>query len=196
MHRFRMAAVAAMSVCAFALIGAGTASAQSTSPVPMTKTVTLTGTAKNGKKFTGTYSIKRFQSTAGKLYAVGTLSGKLKGRTVKRSNVVIPATLTGDSNSAQSSQNGGSCSILHLTLGPLDLNLLGLVVDLNQVKLDITAVPGAGNLLGNLLCALTGILDQNSALSGALNNLASALNAVLALIPTNPTGTAAVVGSR
>ena len=32
-----------------------------------------------------------------------------------------------------------SCDILHLTLGPLDLNLLGLVVHLDRVKLDITA---------------------------------------------------------
>ena len=43
--------------------------------------------------------------------------------------------------------------VLHLVLGPLDLNLLGLVVHLNQVVLDITAQSGPGNLLGNLLCA-------------------------------------------
>jgi hypothetical protein len=43
------------------------------------------------------------------------------------------------------------CEILDLTLGPLDLNLLGLVVHLDTVHLNITAVPGAGNMLGNLL---------------------------------------------
>jgi hypothetical protein len=32
------------------------------------------------------------------------------------------------------------CPILHLELGPLDLNLLGLRVQLNQVVLDITAI--------------------------------------------------------
>ena len=48
---------------------------------------------------------------------------------------------------------------LHLELGPLDLDLLGLVVHLDPVHLDITAVPGAGNLLGNLLCAVAGLLD-------------------------------------
>ncbi len=42
--------------------------------------------------------------------------------------------------------------ILNLALGPLDLNLLGLVVHLNQVVLNITAEGGPGNLLGNL-CA-------------------------------------------
>jgi hypothetical protein len=43
-----------------------------------------------------------------------------------------------------------SCPILHLVLGPLN-HLLGLNVSLNQVILDITAIPGPGNLLGNLL---------------------------------------------
>lgn len=52
-----------------------------------------------------------------------------------------------------------SCPILHLDLGPLDLDLLGLHVHLNEVVLDVTAIPGAGNLLGNLLCAVAGLLD-------------------------------------
>jgi hypothetical protein len=62
------------------------------------------------------------------------------------------------------------CPILHLELGPLDLNLLGLRVQLNQVVLDITAIPGAGNLLGNLLCAIAGLLDGVD-LGGILGNL-------------------------
>ena len=37
-----------------------------------------------------------------------------------------------------------ACNVLHLVLGPLDLNLLGLNVHLDKVVLDITAVPGAG----------------------------------------------------
>jgi len=35
-------------------------------------------------------------------------------------------------------QATGSCRILHLELGPLDLDLLGLVVHLDRVVLDIT----------------------------------------------------------
>lgn len=70
------------------------------------------------------------------------------------------------------------CPILHLELGPLDLNLLGLRVQLNQVVLDVTAVPGAGNLLGNLLCAVAGLLDGvdlNSLLGQLLQGLIDAL---------------------
>jgi len=58
-----------------------------------------------------------------------------------------------------SSARGRECQILNLVLGPLDLNLLGLEVHLNRVRLDIVAVPGAGNLPGNLLCAIAGLLD-------------------------------------
>jgi hypothetical protein len=77
-----------------------------------------------------------------------------------------------------------SCDILNLVLGPLHLDLLGLVVDLNQVILEITGQTGAGNLLGNLLCALFGLLDGPAVISQfvqALTNLLAAINAVLAL---------------
>jgi hypothetical protein len=47
------------------------------------------------------------------------------------------------------------CDVLNLVLGPLHLELLGLIVDLNQVVLNITADP-AGGLLGSLLCSLAG----------------------------------------
>jgi hypothetical protein len=46
------------------------------------------------------------------------------------------------------------CPILSLTLGPLDLNLLGLMVHLDQTHLIITA-DSEGGILGQLLCGLT-----------------------------------------
>jgi hypothetical protein len=48
-----------------------------------------------------------------------------------------------------------TCEVLELVLGPLDLNLLGLVVQLNRVRLTITAIRGGG-LLGDLFCGLAG----------------------------------------
>ena len=72
--------------------GAGPAAAQ-TGGTPLTQTVPLTGKAKNGKKFTGTYTIDRFTRSGGKQYAVGTVKGRLKGRRVKREDVRIPVAL-------------------------------------------------------------------------------------------------------
>jgi hypothetical protein len=51
------------------------------------------------------------------------------------------------------------------------LDLLGLQVNLNRVVLDITAVPGAGNLLGNLLCSVTNLLNNPAGLANLLNQL-------------------------
>jgi hypothetical protein len=73
-------------------------------------------------------------------------------------------------------QQGQTCEILHLELAPLDLNLLGLMVHLDQVVLDITAVQGPGNLLGNLFCAIAGLLDNAG---GPLGGLSALLNRIL-----------------
>jgi hypothetical protein len=78
-----------------------------------------------------------------------------------------------------------SCQVLRLVLGPLHLNLLGLVVDLygqtksSPVVVTINAVPSQG-LLGQLLCGLAGGTGINS-LSG-LQSLLSSLG--LNLSPT------------
>ena len=74
----------------------------------------------------------------------------------------------------------GSCHP-RLVLGPIDLNLLGLEINLQRVVLDIVAVPGAANLLGNLLCAVAGLLDGGP-LAGLLGQLQSLLNQILGLL--------------
>ena len=79
-----------------------------------------------------------------------------------------------------------SCQVLNLVLGPINLNLLGLSVRTNQINLRIDAVPGAGNLLGNLLCGILGILNPPTGGTGGLSGaqLAQLLNAILgALTP-------------
>ena len=82
---------------------------------------------------------------------------------------------------------GNACSILSLDLGPINLNVLGLVIRTNQIQLRIDAVQGPGNLLGNLLCGITGLL--NPATGGTpvantpLGQLTQILNALLALSP-------------
>jgi hypothetical protein len=62
---------------------------------------------------------------------------------------------------ASAAQAAPSCRVLNLILGPLDLNLLGLVVELYgpnrraPVTLTITSFPGQG-VLGDLFCSLSG----------------------------------------
>ena len=179
MSRIRLAAVAATLSCGLLLGAASTAGAQAPAQ-DLTKKIDVTGTAKNGKKFTGTYTINRFISRGGKVLAVGKLKGRLKNRRVSRTGVRIPVTGFADQGAAQSSQL--VCRILTLTLGPLDLNLLGLRIQLNQVNLRITAIPGGG-LLGDLLCGIANLLNPPALLG---NDLAAVLNSLLALVPTTP----------
>jgi len=76
-----------------------------------------------------------------------------------------------------------TCAILHLELGPLNLTLLGLNVVLDNcangaITLDITAVTGQGNLLGNLLCELLdgGLINIGATLQNIINQLIALLN--------------------
>jgi hypothetical protein len=68
---------------------------------------------------------------------------------------------TRSSAPVQVARHQGTCQILDLILGPLHLDLLGLVVDLygqsmsDPVRVTITGEPGHG-LLGDLLCSLAG----------------------------------------
>jgi hypothetical protein len=143
-------------------------------------TNTFTGTVQNGTgTVTGAFAIDRVVSSGGELVALGTFTGTLTdatGTTSITQAAAAPIDLQ---------QTTGSCEILDLVLGPLDLDLLGLVVTLDTVHLNITAEQGPGNLLGNLLCAVAGLLDGNlptGGLGGLLNQLATLLNQILSIL--------------
>jgi len=145
-----------------------------------TMTSAVNGTFGDGGTVSGTFTPKRFAAQNGKVVAIGTLHSVLTdatGSTVGTTDtaVTLPVQLPQGDVSALA-----ACPILHLVLGPLDLNLLGLTVHLNTVVLDITAISGPGNLLGNLLCAIAGLLDGG--LNAPLAQIVALLNAILALL--------------
>jgi hypothetical protein len=183
MKRFHLAAGAAIAACALLLIGgAGTASAQE---LAFGKKVPVTGEAANGRDFAGTFTIKRFTRRAGQAFAVGTLRGKLGNRRVVKRGVRMPAVTEAAPLAAAAAQpplpTPGACQILNLRLGPINLNLLGLRVATNVIRLRIEAIPGPGNLLGNLLCAITNLLNPSA--NTPIAQLVQVLNALLALAP-------------
>jgi hypothetical protein len=116
----------------------------------------------------------------GDLHAVMTRSnGQVVGKPM-RHNVTMLVANPGAQPQAQS--RAAACNVLHLVLGPLNLNLLGLAVHLNKVVLDITANSGSGNLLGNLLCAVAHLLDGTGLNLNQLLNLSSLLNRIIGLL--------------
>jgi hypothetical protein len=190
MIRLRVAAIAAATSLACAAATApvataanGTGSQFRAYNFPALYTVAVTGATKSGKQFKGHFGIQRFVSRNGKAYAVGTLRGTLAGHHLTRYGVMMPASLNQNQTASTSRAHAAAnCPILNLVLGPIHLNLLGLVVDTNQITLNITAVSGPGNLLGNLLCGVSNLLNQGGLLSqieSDLQSLTGLLNQLL-----------------
>jgi hypothetical protein len=167
-----------IALCAAVTAAPATAGAQE--PAGLTQVVPVTGKSASGKQFRGEYAINRFRASGGRVVAVGTLRGRLGQRRVAKRGVTMPAAVSEVPAAAQLPPIPNACEILDLVLGPIRLDLLGLVVRTNRINVRIDAVPGPGNLLGNLLCAITGILDPQAT---SARDLASSLNAILALVP-------------
>ena len=147
---------------------------------------TVKGKTSTGDRVGGSFTPIKVIERDGTMYVKGFLRGVIKDAgpnttfsgmqtiPIKKINGTAPT-------SARAASSAAACDILNLVLGPLDLNILGLRIQLNQVVLDITAVPGAGNLLGNLLCAVAGLLDGGP-LAGLLGQLQTLLNQILGLL--------------
>jgi hypothetical protein len=178
MSRTRLAALAVTFTCALVLLPAAGASAAQTAP-KFTKTVNVVGTSKSGKKFAGKYTINRFITKGNKTYSVGKLTGRIAGKKVTKRGVRMPVALTPGAQSAQLPPIPSACAILNLAIQPINLNLLGLSVRTSEIDLRIDAVPGAGNLLGNLLCGITNLLNPSAVNASQLTAI---LNALLALL--------------
>jgi hypothetical protein len=102
------------------------------------------------------------------------LTGLLNGGLARLLDAILTAVFPGGQR---------SCAILHLELGPVNLNLLGLEVILDDcdngaVTVEITAERGQGNLLGNLLCGLlgNGLISLGSTLQTILNQILALLS--------------------
>jgi hypothetical protein len=152
------------------------------------KNIRVAGVADDGTVFEGALSIADIGFENGRMVASGVLRGKAGNQNVNQVFENAPLNLTDTAPvpgvaAVRAPNEPGVCDVLFLDLGPLFLDLLGLTVDLAPVVLDIDAVPGPGNLLGNLLCALTGLLDPDLGLGDLLNNtIQSILNAINQLL--------------
>jgi hypothetical protein len=140
-------------------------------------TIPVSGASADGAgTFTGTLHVREFAAHGNQVFALGIVTGthtQASGAAASVARTVaVPVTVgEGPAPAAQGVVAQQVCDILHLELGPLNLDLLGLVVNLNRVILDIDAVSGPGNLLGNLLCAVLGLLDSPGPLAQLLNRI-------------------------
>ena len=196
--------VAVLVTAAMALMWAGSANARVTTAQPAAvanpmvtvahnaagkATTKLVGKTKNGRQVTGTFVPLKFSASKGQLRVKGLINGVVHNASGSTSTFAVlktvpVKTLNGTpakvKTLASAAAAAATCDILHLVLAPLDLDLLGLQVHLDRVLLNIVAATGAGNLLGNLLCAVTGLLDGG--LSGLLGRIGDLLNQILGVL--------------
>jgi hypothetical protein len=165
--------------------GATTASSGSAAQPRLASAPTAAG------KVSVRYVVKRFVRRGSRLYAYGTAVARFKptsgtARTVRHA-FRAPVAIRGTTFSAKK-----ICPVLDLTIGQLDLNLLGLMVHLDKVHLVITA-DSDGGILGRLLCSLvdSGRLSaQTRQLNYSLQQSGLATNGVGVTVSIGQTGAA------
>ncbi len=139
----------------------------------------ITGTTADKDSVTGTFTPLKFSKKKGKVFVRGVINGVITEGDQSRTFTVVRTMKVNKINGERVRARAAlaQCEVLDLVLAPLRLDLLGLVVNLDRVHLNITAVSGPGNLLGNLLCAVVGLLDGG--LQGLLGRLVNLLNRIL-----------------
>jgi hypothetical protein len=144
--RARLAlAVAVAAVAALFLFpGASSAKAAPAAPVDLTNQATCSVEC--------TVQLVGFSNSGGQLSAVLAVTNEVTGETQR---VSAPVT----------AQQGTTCTILDLTIQPIDLFLLGLHLHTDTIHVVLTAE--RGTLLGDLLCGL--FFGNNNQLVAALN---------------------------
>lgn len=146
-----------------ALVSPALSVSAQTNPTTSAVNIPVTGTG-GGATFAGTFQLQKFATQQGQLVATGLLTGVLTTAAGATTSVLRTITLPVAVGTA-------TCQILHLDLGPLNLDILGLQIDLSRIVLDITAQSGPGNLLGNLLCGVANLLNDPSGLARLLNSI-------------------------
>jgi hypothetical protein len=173
----------------------------------------LAGTAANGVTFNGTVAVNRFVQKDGKIYAIGSVSGTVSGPAgpigtalslpaafpvhvgsgaVARveQGRIHPASLSTPANGARLMLvQATTCGVLHLDLGAINLNLLGVVVTTTPVTIDING--DTGGPLGGLVCAVLSTLNN---VVGVVNLLNSLLSLVTGLVGGLTGGLGGAVG--
>jgi hypothetical protein len=196
------------SVCGTAIVLAlattGPVSAQQSAARSLTMPVT--GTAPGNSAFSGTLTINRFVQRNNQVVAIGFVNGVLSrdGRIVGSAlgQVAWPVAVRTGGIAAVKGQLPGTsgirqiadsrvaepagrfvlaqaetCPVLDIALGAANVNLLGVNVALAPVGLTLNGE--SGTPLGDLVCAVSGLLGNVAGLVNLLNNILGLLTGLL-----------------
>lgn len=131
----------------------------------------------------GVFTVQRFVHEGARIIAIGRViattadsEGNVQNFVTQTRLPVLPSTTRGD-----------VCTTLHIELGPLDVELRGRRLQLDQIateitaqSVDITSATGPDNRLASQLCSIGGLLDARGVSSGV--QLSEQLNQLLEII--------------
>jgi hypothetical protein len=162
---------------------------------PKALVLPITGAGTGGVTFNGTVAVQRFVQRNGQVFAIGAVSGSVFGPAgpigtslsfpvafpvhvsdgpIARADGgrIDPASLSArDAGARVILVQASTCGVLHLDLGAINLNLLGVVVTTMPVTIDING--NTGGPLGNLVCAVLATVNNVVGLVNLLNSLLS-----------------------
>ena len=197
MKRLRLPLLALMTI-PFVLPPAAAAAEQERAPKALI--LPLTGTGGGGVTFNGTVAVQRFVQEDGQVFAIGAVSGSLSGPAgpigtaiylpvafpvhvgdgltarVER-GVMHPASWSAPDDARVILAQASTCGVLHLDLGAVNLNLLGVVVATTPVTINING--DTGGPLGNLVCATLATVNNVVGLVKLLNSLLGVVTGLL-----------------
>jgi hypothetical protein len=189
----------ASCVLFIALFSTTSALAQ-TAPAQRSVTLQATGTFARGGEFTGTITVNRFEQRGTGIVAIGFVQGVLRRGNatatgfagevawpvvVKSGNAIVAGNnrtpgasivrVSSASPTIVPVQTTG-CQVLDITLGPLDVNILGFTVSLSPVALSLAGGEGP---LGALVCSVVTLLGNVAGVVDLLNSILGLLTGLL-----------------
>ena len=142
----------------------------------------IAGSATGGGTFAGTFFVQRFEARDGRVVAIGMVSGSVSGAgTMLAGPVALPVDVGPGGQSAPASpaaaapQAAQTCQVLHLAIGAVNLNVLGLQVTTQPISIDVSGDSTGTNVLGNLTCTILTTLNNVVGLVNLLNQLLGVL---------------------
>jgi hypothetical protein len=147
----------------------------------------ITGTIAGGGTFAGTLSVLKFVVHDGQVAAIGMVRGTATSAagiplgTALVGPITLPVQVgpgvTTMTSAAAPVAAQATCQVLHLDLGAVNLNVLGLVVTTQPITLDISG--DTAGVLGNLVCTVLDTLNNVVGLVALLNQLLGSLTGLL-----------------
>jgi hypothetical protein len=170
-------------------------------PGPQALVLPLAGAGSGGVTFNGNVAVQRFVQQDGQVFAIGVVTGSVSGPAGPiGTSITLPVAfpvhvghgLTARAErepihpASRSATDYGArvilaqattCGVLHLDLGAVNLNLLGVVVTTTPVTIDING--DTGGPLGNLVCTILATLNNVVGLVNLLNSLLGLVTGLL-----------------